>query len=76
MSYNDTNSTYIPKKVVANCKSEAQLESFMKIAFDMPAGRPVKLAFKPTGEQQKQRFLKEYVAEQLSIAVAVHIDDA
>ncbi len=42
MSYNDNNSTYIPKKVVAGCKNEAQLESFMKEAFDVPANRSVK----------------------------------
>lgn len=72
MSYNDNNSTYIPKKVVAGCKNEAQLESFMKEAFDVQVSE----AFKPTGEQRKQQFLTEYVAQQLSIAVAVYIDDA
>ncbi len=75
MSYNDKISTYIPKMVITKYKTKAELESFMKKAFDVPANKSVKLAFKPTGEQRKQRFLEDYVAEQLSIGVAVYIDD-
>lgn len=74
MSYNDS-STCIPKEVITEYETEAELESFMREAFNVPANKSVKLAFKPAGEQRKQRFLKKYVAEQLSIAVAVCIDD-
>ena len=75
MFYNDKNPTSVPKKVIIKYKTMAALESFMKEAFDVPANKSVKLAFKPTGEQEKQRFLEDYVADQLSIAVAVYIGD-
>ena len=75
MSDNDKTSSYTPKKVITKYKTEAELESFMREAFNVPANKSVKLAFKPAGEQRKQRFLKKYVADQLSIAVAVCIND-
>ena len=74
MIYNDEESA-VPKKVFAKCKSEAQLERFMKEAFEVPSNKSVKLTFRTTGKQRKH-FVKDYVADQLSIAVAVHMDDA
>jgi hypothetical protein len=75
VSYNDKIYTYLPKKVITKYQTEAELESFRREAFNVPANKSVKLAFKPAGEQRKQRFLKNYAADQLSIAVAVCIDD-
>ena len=66
----------IPKKAVARCKSEAQLESFMKEGFEVPSTKSVKLTYKTTGDKQKQILFEEYVAFQLSIAIAVYMDDA
>ena len=72
--YNDEMST-IPKKAIARCKSEAQLESFMREAFQVPFMKSVKLTFKSKYIVQKQIFLEDHVKEQLSRAIAVYMDD-
>ena len=75
--YNDKKTFYIPKNSFPDCKTEAQLETFLKMkVFHVPAKKPVKLTFKPAGELQKQEFVEYFIAAQLSMARAVYMDDA
>ena len=73
--YNDKESTCLPKDLISKCKGERQLEDLMKKAFDVPASKPVKLYFKPAGEQEKSFFVDDFIEEQLEMAVAVYMDD-
>ena len=75
MFYNGK-ASIIPKNSVARCKSEAQLESFMKEIFEVPSTKSVKLTFRTTSNKQKHIFFEDYFVEQLSMAIAVYMDDA
>ena len=73
--YNDEETTATPKRVITKHKTLAELKSFLREGFEVPANKSVTLTFKPAGEEQKQCFWDKFVQEQLSIAIAVHVDD-
>ena len=66
------------KKFMPKFKSTAELEAFLKEGFSVPASKPVALTFKTAADQlqYKKRFWSEMFKEQLSLAVAVLLDDA
>ena len=67
--------TSMPKKIITNYKTMAELEAFLKDGFNVPADQPVKLTFKNAAGPQKNSFWSNIFKEQLSLAVAFHLDD-